>query len=47
MVALTATPAEGFTFVGWQSGGCSGVTPYMVLVEQELTVTATFEPVAN
>ena len=47
MVTLTATPAEGSTFTGWQGGGCSGVTPCMILLEQELAVSATFELVAN
>ena len=41
IVALTATPATGHTFVGW-SGACSGLGVCTVSMTQNHTVTATF-----
>ena len=41
-VTLTATPAAGNTFVGWDGGGCSGSGTCTVSMTQVLTVTATF-----
>src|SRR5206468_3852500 len=43
-VALTATPAAGFTFTGWSGGGCSGTGPCTVTLSGATTVTATFVP---
>jgi len=41
-VALTATPAAGFTFTGWSGGGCSGSGTCTVVLNGATTVTATF-----
>ena len=43
MLTLTATPAAGSTFIGWQGGGCTGATTCTMVLDQELAVTATFE----
>ena len=45
-VALTATPAPGFQFVGW-SGACTGTGPCNVTMTQNRSVTATFEAVVQ
>lgn len=42
-VTLTATPAPGGTFAGWQGGGCAGTAPCAILLEQELAVLAIFQ----
>jgi secreted trypsin-like serine protease len=41
-VTLTATPASGSTFAGWESGGCSGTGTCTVAMDQAREVTATF-----
>jgi len=42
-VTLTATPAQGSTFGGWSSGGCTGVQPTCtVTMDAARSVTATF-----
>jgi 6-phosphogluconolactonase (cycloisomerase 2 family) len=48
-VTLTATPASGSRFVGWEGGGCSGNEACQATVSSETAVTATFEklPVLN
>jgi uncharacterized repeat protein (TIGR02543 family) len=40
-VTLNATPAQGWTFGGW-SGACSGTGSCKVIMNQNLSVTATF-----
>jgi hypothetical protein len=42
-VTLTATAAAGSTFAGWSGGGCSGIETCVVKMEEDITVTATFE----
>jgi streptogramin lyase len=42
-VTLTATPAAGSRFVGWEGSGCSGTGTCQVTLGSEATVTATFE----
>ena len=42
-VTLTATPAPGGTFAGWQGGGCTGTAPCAILLEQGLAVVAIFQ----
>ena len=41
LVTLTATPASGSTFSGW-SGPCSGGNPCNLVMNSDLTATATF-----
>ena len=43
-VILTATPASGSVFQGWSGGGCSGQASCAVPMDQDTSVTATFEP---
>ncbi len=45
-VALTATPASGYTFDGW-SGACTGISVCNVTMNAAAAVTATFKPVVN
>ena len=42
-VILTATPDEGSTFTGWE-GDCSGTNDCTVVMTEDRTVSATFEP---
>lgn len=41
-VTLTATPAAGYTFSGWNGGGCSGTGSCTVSMTAARTTTATF-----
>jgi secreted trypsin-like serine protease len=41
-VTLTATPASGSTFAGWEGEGCSGTGTCTVSMDQAREVTATF-----
>jgi hypothetical protein len=41
-VTLSATPAAGSTFAGWDGEGCSGTGTCTVTMSQARTVTATF-----
>jgi hypothetical protein len=41
-VTLAATAASGSTFAGWSGAGCSGTAPCEVTIEEDTTVTATF-----
>jgi secreted trypsin-like serine protease len=41
-VTLTATPASGSTFAGWEGEGCSGTGTCTVAMDQAREVTATF-----
>ena len=43
VVFLSATPATGSVFTGW-NGTCSGTAPCTVVMTQGQSVTATFEP---
>ncbi|CAK0775093.1 conserved exported hypothetical protein [Gammaproteobacteria bacterium] len=43
-VTLTATPATGSTFAGWNGGGCSGSGVCILTMNAATTVTATFNP---
>lgn len=43
VVALTATPAQGFVFSGW-SGACTGTGECSVTLTSDQSVTATFAP---
>ncbi len=45
-VTLTATPAEGSTFVGW-SGGCVGTAPCVIVLSDNQTVVAQFDANPN
>ncbi len=42
-VALTAMAASGSTFAGWSGGECSGTGSCTVTMNENLTVTATFD----
>jgi len=42
VVTLTATPADGSTFVGWSGAGCNGTGTCVVTVSAATAVTATF-----
>ena len=42
-VTLTATPVSGSIFTGWNGGGCSGTGNCVVTMNNDLTVTATFQ----
>jgi hypothetical protein len=42
VVALTATPPEHSTFLGWSGGGCSGPGVCQIALTAATTVTATF-----
>jgi hypothetical protein len=44
LVTLTATPAAGSMFEGWNGGGCSGTGACTVILHADTTVTATFVP---
>jgi hypothetical protein len=41
-VTLTASPAAGSVFSGWDGGGCSGTGPCTVAMSGDTPVTATF-----
>ena len=41
-VALTAVPASGSVFAGWSGGGCSGTGGCTVQINDNRTITATF-----
>ncbi|MFL6622024.1 MAG: InlB B-repeat-containing protein [Sulfurifustis sp.] len=43
-VTLTATPASGYAFSGWNGGGCSGTAPCTVTMTTARTVAAAFTP---
>ena len=43
VVSLTATAASGSNFAGWNGGGCSGPGSCTVTMNENLTVTATFD----
>lgn len=42
VVTLTATPADDSVFTGWSAPGCPGTGPCTAIVDQALTVTASF-----
>lgn len=46
-VTLTATPGPGYEFTGWSGGGCSGVDPCVVVLDQSYKVTPSFAPVGG
>lgn len=47
-VTLTATPAEGYQFVNWETpDGTSARNPYTFFVNGNATCTANFEPIPN
>jgi hypothetical protein len=41
-ITLTATPAPGSEFTGWDGGGCSGAGTCQLTLNEDTTVTATF-----
>lgn len=44
-LTLTAVPASGSAFTGWSGiDGCEGVGPCTILMTEDTTVTASFEP---
>jgi len=43
VVTLTATPDAASVFTGWEGGGCSGTGVCQVTIQDQTTVTATFE----
>lgn len=45
-VTLTATPAAGWFFVGWNGGGCNGTATCTVTLGADVTVQATFSQTA-
>ncbi|MEJ2206924.1 MAG: hypothetical protein P8170_22785, partial [Gemmatimonadota bacterium] len=45
LVTLAAVPANGSSAAGWSGAGCSGTQPCTVSMDQDQTVTATFEAV--
>ena len=44
-VTLTASPQPDSVFIGWQGGGCSGIGPCILTLDQPRTVIAQFEPI--
>lgn len=44
-VTLTAAPAAGYTFSGWNGGGCAGMGTCTVAMSMARSTTATFTPV--
>jgi VWFA-related protein len=47
IVTLTADPAAGSTFTGWNGGACTGTGPCEVTVTDDIPVTATFAPASG
>ncbi len=45
VVTLTAVPEECSYFVGWSGGGCSGTGSCQVTVDEDVTITATFNKI--
>jgi Ca2+-binding RTX toxin-like protein len=43
-VTLTAAADSDSVFAGWSGGGCSGTDPCDVTMDEDVTVTAVFEP---
>jgi hypothetical protein len=46
-VTLAAVPASGSIFAGWSGGGCSGTGSCTVQINNNMTVTAAFNPAAE
>ena len=46
-VTLNAMPAQGWSFAGWNGGGCSGIGPCIVTMTQDQSVTAMFTQNTN
>jgi len=44
LITLTATPTSGSAFDGWSGGGCLGNGKCNLLLDQDYTITATFNP---
>jgi len=44
-VTLSAEPMEGYRFTGWTGGGCSGVEPCVIEMEEWTKVEASFEEI--